>query len=121
MPRAAPHPCNQLGCREVLPRGQRYCKAHQRAVHQIADRDRGSPSARGYGRQWRKVRAAVLADEPLCRMCAEQGTTMAATEVDHVDGNSSNNDRANLRPLCKPCHSRRTLRDQGWGRRVDAR
>ena len=121
MPHAAPHPCNQYGCRAVLPRGTRYCAQHQRAVYQAADRERGSSTERGYGRQWRKVRAAVLADEPLCRMCAEQGTTMAATEVDHVDGNSSNNDRANLRPLCKPCHSRRTLRDQGWGRRVDAR
>ena len=116
MPHAAPHPCNQLGCREVLPRGQRYCAAHQRAVHQAVDRERGSPSMRGYGRQWRMVRAAVLADEPLCRICAEHGRTTAATEVDHVDANSRNNDRANLRPLCKPCHSRRTLREQGWGR-----
>jgi 5-methylcytosine-specific restriction endonuclease McrA len=116
MPHAAPHPCNQLGCREVLPHGQRYCKAHQRAVHQATDRDRGSPSARGYGRQWRKVRAQQLAREPLCRECSNEGHVTAGAEVDHIDGNSHNNDPSNLRTLCKSHHSRRTLRDQGWGR-----
>jgi 5-methylcytosine-specific restriction protein A len=38
---------------------------------------------------------------------------VVATEVDHVDGNSQNNLFANLRSLCKPCHSAKTARENG--------
>ena len=80
------------------------------------DRWRGSAASRGYDRRWRKIRATVLADEPLCRMCSAAGRVTAATEVDHIDGNAWNRDRSNLRPLCKPCHSARTARDQGFAK-----
>lgn len=80
------------------------------------DLRRGSSSARGYDWRWRKIRAVVLAEEPLCRFCSEQGYVVSAEEVDHIDGNSRNNDRANLRPLCRGCHSARTARDQGFAR-----
>lgn len=66
------------------------------------------------------TRPAALAREPLCRMCKEHGLVTAATEVDHIDGNSRNNDPDNLRSLCKPCHSGRTARDQGFARRRTA-
>jgi 5-methylcytosine-specific restriction protein A len=81
------------------------------------DDRRGSSASRGYDHRWRKIRLAVLADEPLCRMCHERGRITAAQEVDHIDGNSRNNERDNLRPLCKPCHSGRTARDQGFAAR----
>lgn len=65
------------------------------------------------GAAWQKLRAAVLADEPLCRMCAARGITEPATDVDHADGNPGNNDRSNLCPLCHSCHSIKTARDHG--------
>lgn len=77
---------------------------------------RPSAAMRGYGHQHRRRRAAVLAKEPLCRLCAEEGRETPATEVDHIDGDPWNNDQANLRPLCKPHHDRRTYRDQAFGR-----
>jgi 5-methylcytosine-specific restriction endonuclease McrA len=80
------------------------------------DRARGSATARGYGATWQRVRLSVLQDEPLCRFCKDAGKITPAQEVDHIDGNSRNNDRSNLRPLCKPCHTRRTVRDQGQGK-----
>lgn len=80
------------------------------------DQWRGSAASRGYGATWRRVRLAVLRDEPLCRFHLERGETVPADEVDHIDGDSRNNDRDNLRPLCKPCHSGRTARDQGFNR-----
>jgi 5-methylcytosine-specific restriction protein A len=79
------------------------------------DQARGSRSARGYDHRWYAViRPAQLLREPLCRFCLPRVTV--ATDVDHIDGNSRNNDPANLRSLCKSCHSRRTAKDQsGWG------
>ena len=75
--------------------------------------ERPSPSRRGYGRTWQKVRLAVLADEPLCRECRAAGLVVEATEVDHLDGDVTNLDRANLAPKCKPCHSSKTCRQDG--------
>lgn len=88
-----------------------------------AERDRKAAQRRtvdwsAYNGAWRRVRLAVLAREPLCRACSEAGRVTAAEEVDHIDGNNRNNAAANLRPLCKPCHSRRTALDQGFARRA---
>lgn len=61
---------------------------------------------------WLKLRAQVLADEPLCRMCAAAGYTTPATDVDHIDNGAGDytddNSRDNLQPLCHECHSRKT-------------
>lgn len=67
---------------------------------------------------WRKLRRAVLASEPCCRMCIAQGKTVVATDVDHFDNDPSNNDLVNLQPLCHSCHSRKTQRDQGFNVRM---
>lgn len=101
----------------LLPRGVRHCQAHQRAVYKADDQRRGTPASRGYDRNWRKVRALQLARAPLCEHCTDEGRVTAASEVDHIDGNSRNNDPSNLRSLCKPHHSRRTATDQAWGRK----
>ncbi|MCY1358465.1 hypothetical protein D9M69_450010 [compost metagenome] len=66
---------------------------------------------------WKRLRAEVLADEPLCRACASRGLVVPATDVDHIingEGDySDDNSRANLQPLCHECHSLKTARDQG--------
>jgi 5-methylcytosine-specific restriction protein A len=116
MPRRPPHPCPEPGC-PALVQGRGRCPAHQRERDQRIDERRGSSTARGYGYAWQQLRLHMLRDEPLCRMCKAEGRVTAATEVDHVDGNSRNNARENLRPLCKSCHSRRTATDQAFGRR----
>lgn len=82
-----------------------------------ADKRRGHSAARGYGGHWRKLRLVVLARETECRMCKARGHVTPAAEVDHIDGNSANNHDSNLRPLCKPCHSARTAKDQAFGRK----
>lgn len=84
------------------------------------DRRRGTAAQRGYDAAWRKVRLAVLRDEPLCRMCKEAGRITPAVDVDHIiaiaDRPDLRLDPSNLRPLCKSCHSSRTARDQGFNR-----
>jgi 5-methylcytosine-specific restriction endonuclease McrA len=75
---------------------------------------RPSPSKRGYGRNWRKLRLLVLAEEPVCRACGRA----VSEHVDHVDGDVHNLGRENLQGLCIPCHSAKTVRcDGGLGRR----
>ena len=56
---------------------------------------------------WQKLRAYVLAVEPLCRECKA-----LATDVDHVSGDPSDNTRTNLQPLCHACHSHKTCRER---------
>lgn len=56
---------------------------------------------------WRRLRARVLAEEPMCRHCGEP-----ATDVDHVSGDPSDNRRTNLQPLCHGCHSHKTGRER---------
>ncbi len=65
------------------------------------------------GSAWQKLRAHVLAAEPLCRHCTAEGHTQAATDVDHADGNPGNNSLVNLQPLCHEHHSRKTASDHG--------
>lgn len=71
------------------------------------------------GAAWRKLRAEVLSNHPLCEDCQARGLTVEATDVDHRDNNPSNNDPRNLASLCGPCHSRKTQADMGkrvyWG------
>lgn len=80
--------------------------------------DRPSAHQRGYGRNWERLRAIVLNEEPLCRNCTAEGRTVAAEHVDHTVSidQGGTNDRANLVPLCHSCHSRKTVeRDGGLG------
>lgn len=62
---------------------------------------------------WQRLRASVLAGEPLCRMCQARGLVVPATDVDHASGDPSDNSRENLTPLCHECHSRKTASDHG--------
>jgi 5-methylcytosine-specific restriction enzyme A len=75
-----------------------------------------APSRRGYGWAWAKpggIRDAHLRAHPLCVLCNDRGLTVAAAHVDHVDGDSSNNDSTNLQSLCASCHSKKTVRENG--------
>jgi 5-methylcytosine-specific restriction endonuclease McrA len=85
-------------------------------VRQAAyDRARAPQQAKDYGPDWRKVRKAFLAANPMC-VC---GCGQRATQVDHIVSVRERPDLrlvwSNLRALCASCHSRRTATDQGWG------
>ena len=81
------------------------------------DKRRGSPSARGYGHHWQKVRAAILAAEPLCRHCLAEGKLTQATDVDHIVSlrKGGTNDAAGLEPLCHSHHSKKSCAVDGAG------
>lgn len=64
--------------------------------------------------RWRRLRAAVLSEHPLCERCEAEGYVTAATEVHHrtpVESAPSRigkehlmYSRANLMALCRRCH-----------------
>lgn len=68
---------------------------------------------------WKRLRAEVLAQEPLCRMCSAMGLVVAATDVDHIidsrDDYTDDNRRENLQSLCHDCHSLKTAASMGKG------
>lgn len=65
------------------------------------------------GAAWRKLRALVLSEKPLCEHCERRGWIVQATDVDHKDNDPSNNDRDNLASLCHSCHSHKTMASMG--------
>lgn len=70
-----------------------------------------------YSTAWARLRAQVLAEEPLCRHCKARGLTVPAREVDHIvdsrDDFTDDNSRQNLQALCRPCHSVKTSLSMG--------
>jgi len=81
----------------------------------LIDRQRPSPTERGYDADWRRCRKLFLAKNPTCTWCPSP-----ATEVDHKISPRLRPDLrlswSNLRGGCKPCHSRRTALEQGFAR-----
>jgi 5-methylcytosine-specific restriction protein A len=96
-----------------MPTRPQTVNVHGRTARQSEARP--SPSRRGYGRAWQRIRLVKLAADPLCEDCAGRGVETAATEVDHVLAlaRGGTHDADNLRSLCKPCHSRKTVREDG--------
>ena len=72
---------------------------------------------RGYGATWQKLRAYVLASEPLCRECQATGRVTPATDVDHVRPKAEGGTDAveNLQPLCRSHHIAKTKRERRRG------
>ena len=105
MPRPL-HVCAEPGCAELTQ--ATYCEKHTRTKAHAPDK-RGGSTARGYGYEWQKIRAAFLKAYPWC-MAA--GCTKPATEVDHVKplAKGGTSDWENLQSLCKQHHSMKTAR-----------
>jgi 5-methylcytosine-specific restriction protein A len=82
---------------------------------------RGTRKQRGYGQDWVRLRAKILANEPLCRTCRANGKVVVATVVDHiqdiVDRPDLRLEESNLQPLCRRCHNRKTALKQIADRR----
>ena len=81
---------------------------------QVASKPRPHRTYKTSGGTWRKIRAAHLAREPLCRVCKQQGKITPATQVDHIDGNSANNNQDNYQAICAPCHQIKSNREHGF-------
>lgn len=104
--------CAEPGCGALVPNGR--CPTHRRGFAESA------PVYAGHHwydtARWRRLRWDVFRSEPFCRVCRMAGERRLATEIDHIvkhDGDKARFfDRANLQPLCRPCHTRKTSRGE---------
>jgi 5-methylcytosine-specific restriction enzyme A len=84
----------------------------------LLDLKRPQSQDRGYDADWRRVRAQYLGRNP---WCCHPNCGRDAVEVDHIvavkDAPHLRLSPSNLRGYCKPHHSARTARDQGFGRK----
>lgn len=113
--------CSEPGCRRLVTTTR--CDEHRLPEHRPHSR------ARGYGEQWRRVRARFLVEYPRCQYTVHYGTDygvvhgptcgMPATDVHHRDGlgptGPKGYDFANLMALCHSHHSQITA---SWARRT---
>lgn len=103
-------PCTVPGCR-ALVRGSPRCDVHETAYRRQKEATRAPRLEPGFyaSKDWRRLRAIVLREEPVCP-CGNPTNT-----VDHVLDRRQRPDlalvRSNLRGLCKRCHDSRTARD----------
>lgn len=64
---------------------------------------------------WKRLRAAKLAQDPLCEYCRQAGRITAAREVDHRQSIKNGGDPwdwTNLTSTCSACHSEKTQADR---------
>jgi len=104
-----------------------FCDVHRRQTYRAQKQHVSQDYAernRFYQRAaWKRLRAAHLQAEPLCRACRRAGRLVEATVVDHVIPFESPNDplaldAGNLQSLCKSCHNAKTGRDSRSNRNI---
>lgn len=120
MPQKPKRLCNKGGCFQLALNGEKYCEAHLQLHKEKAkshDKERGSAHQRGYDSKWRKARIGFLTKNPFCIFCREKGIIKPATVVDHIIPHKGDKklfwDKTNWQPLCKQCHDRKTVKEDG--------
>jgi 5-methylcytosine-specific restriction enzyme A len=114
-------PCAEPGCAQYALPGRSRCRTHTREDNRRIDAARTNPLRKEYaGARWKALRAWQLRRAPLCVDCFKEGRIVPAHEVDHVVPHKGDlllfYDQDNLQSLCRPCHSRKTvLEDGGFG------
>ncbi|MGE5417491.1 MAG: HNH endonuclease [Acidobacteriota bacterium] len=119
MPRKPKRPCSYPGCPHLTD--SRFCEEHQKAADAQYNKHQRDPGTRKlYGRRWQRARKHHLAEHPFCVQCEAENRLVPATEVDHIVPHKGDWqlfwDKSNWQSLCKPCHSRKTAKEDGrWG------
>ena len=86
MPIRPKRPCSKSGCKELVDKGR--CHEHQvvaEVQRKAVDRERDKPHLHLYGTQWKKLRAVLLRDQPLCVECRKKNVVTMAKVIDHIN------------------------------------
>lgn len=117
MPQRPAKICGKAGC--FRPTSDVYCERHIDETNNAQrryDRTRGTTAERGYGARWQRAARRYLRQNPLCVQCQTRGRVKQSAEVDHKTPHENDQelfwDEDNWQALCKPCHTRKTRREQ---------
>lgn len=116
MPYKHKKPCCKSGCPELTH--SRYCDTHYKELEskrqEKVNKERPKGYYKKYGRKWKRLRFWFLKQHPLCCKCGAAGN-----DVDHIKplADGGTNEITNLQTLCRSCHSRKTVKqDGGFGK-----
>lgn len=114
MPRKPPRPCKHPRCPNLTTNKSRFCDEHDALRASMKDRGRPSPSKRGYGREWQRIRRQVLREHGIPK------EDWPLYDVDHVPAYNPDVEpdhrKYTLVPRLRPEHSRKTAKhDGGFG------
>lgn len=110
MPYAPVKRCGYPQCKDFVDHGIKYCKIHQHMTYKAADKLRGGTDSFYNSARWRKLRLLVLSEEPICRLCERNLSTL----VDHILPRQQGGEdlaRDNLQGLCNACHNLKTKQE----------
>jgi 5-methylcytosine-specific restriction protein A len=119
MPIAPRKPCLRPGCPALVAKG--YCDLHrkQKSREKSRARDRGDPQVMKWwsSKRYKVKRAWFMKRNPLCASCYEKGRVEPATQLDHIVAHKGSYElfwsESNWRGLCRSCHSRKTVTEDG--------
>ncbi|KKK68633.1 hypothetical protein LCGC14_2942100 [marine sediment metagenome] len=115
MPSLIPTRCATSGCPAITTK--RRCQRHHQEEQRGQDARRPTATQRGYGWQWRKLRNAVIARDPICTDCGRAPSTDADHKIPRSQGGQDTME--NLAGKCHGCHSSKTARrDGGFGNAI---
>ena len=60
----------------------------------------------------------LLKRELKCTICGFEAKNRIQMDVDHIDGNHTNNDESNLQLLCANCHRLKTYENKDWESKI---
>lgn len=98
MPTAPLRACNVPGCAARCDPGRSRCRAH--GSTRTTSR---SPNTVYAAPRWKRLRAQVLAEEPICRICRTRPSEVADHILELLDGGAPF-DRSNLQGACTACN-----------------
>ena len=106
--------CAEKGCPKLTDGGT-YCDLHRKERERLRSQrrrdpdagipNRPPPSARGYDREWRAFRDAVIAANPWCVRCLAHGRRTPATELHHIKPLAQGGARLDVGNVEPCCHS----------------
>ena len=66
---------------------------------------------------WPKIRARILARDPICKMCGVRPSAFC----DHIIAKADDHSDAGLQGLCGPCHDQKSSREGNEAQRANPR
>ncbi len=118
--------CSVTGCENFLtayqgPGSDKFCRQHQREQHEYGGLAKGVKE-HSFGRKDQCDACGFKPDEDdrftsITDAKVRNAAIRSVLDVDHIDGNHSNNDPDNLQTLCKICHGVKTIVNADYQRK----